>query len=219
MSDSEADPKPACAPTEPSPSPAPEPAPTINIASLKTGGFSTDLEAPMMAWVKGGTSTAAYDLEIKKNEAEAEARRDAQDKDRAIASKPIEEGGGKMFSHNFGHPTDDPKILIRFVNSKKETEFELLCDIGIEQDGSSRWFIFICPDCVSRGIPSGQAQLRVCDNHRHWSLDDRTQGEVIVFDEQIYYSAGRIMDTETLRCPNAHCTLAVKIHNNMMYRV
>jgi hypothetical protein len=173
----------------------------------------------MAAWVKGGTSTLAYDQEIKKNEAEAEARRDAQDRDRAIASVPIEEGGGKLYSHNLGHPTDDPKILIHFVNSKKETQYDLLCDIGIEFDGSSRWFIFICPDCVARGIPSGQAQLRVNDKHRHWNLDERTQGTVIEFDGQIYYSAGEIMDTDVLRCPNAHCTLAVKIHKNMMYRV
>lgn len=207
-------------PAETLPSPAPSPEqPTITITPKREGGFSTDLQAPMMAWVKGGTSTAAYDQEIKQKEAEAEARRDAQDAERRLASVPIEEGGAKMFSHNLGHPTDDPKILIKFVNSKKETQFELLCDIGVEHDGSGRWFIFVCPDCVSRGIPSGQAQLRVSDKHRHWDLDDRTLGEVIVFDEQIYYSAGKIMDTDVLRCPNAHCTLAVKIHNNMMYRV
>lgn len=198
--------------------------PTIVITPQQGGGYSRSLEAPIDAWVRGGTSTSAWDRQIAETEAEAEKRRNQQDADRAICSVPVEQGGGKMFNHHFGHPTDDPKVLVEFVNSKKEVEFKMLCDVGVEHDGSGMWFVFVCPDCVSRGVPSGQAQLRVSDKHRKWFLDQRTLGTPIEWDDgdgnrQFFVSAGQIVDTEVLRCPNAHCTLAVRIHQNRMYRV
>ena len=216
--------KPAEAETLPAPaSESPKPAEII-ISPLSTGGYSNPgIELPMDAWVKGGTRSSRRDREIAETEADAEHRRNVQDQERAIASIPIEQGGGKMFSHHFGHPTDDTKILVKFVNSKKETDFELLCDIGVSGNADFLYFQFPCPDCVSRGVPQGQCQLLVRDNHRKWSLDDRTKGEIIRWRDddglQIYYSAGRIKDTEILQCSNDGCSLCVKIHDNMMYRV
>jgi hypothetical protein len=56
-------------------------------------------------------------------------------------------------------------------------------------------------------------------------LDKKEAGKPIQwmdpFTHQVeyYVSAGQIMDTDIMRCGMPGCTLAVRIHKNMMYRV
>lgn len=189
--------------------------------------FLTGLEKPATAptiIVKGGTTPTSYDNEVRKLEAEAEKRRDELDRDREVCSKPIEAGGGKMYSHFFGHPKDDPKVLVTMVDGTGEPLYKMLCDILIEmlEDKPSMTMIMVCPDCVARGIPQGQAQLRVNDRHRKWYLDDRTKGMPILWEDEngqeMYISAGEIMDSEVIRCSNFNCQFACTIHRGRMRR-
>jgi hypothetical protein len=187
------------------------------------GTFITGTEAPSkqvspIIIVKGGSTPASYDKEIHELEADAEKRRDEQDEARKLCSKPVEEGGGQLYNKWFGHPKDDPKVLIKMVNSKGETEYEMLCELVVEELATSMSLIFVCPDCVERGIPQGQAQVRVNDKHRKFFLDDRTKGQPIMFDGEVYVSAGLITDSETLRCSNFQCGFKCKIHKGCMKR-
>lgn len=207
--------------------PTPPPSkPTIVLGKPGPSGYSAPLSP--IGIVKGGTLSSSYEKHLRETEQEAEARRDAQDAERAATQVPIEQGGAKMFSHNFAHATDSPKTLIHYCSSADDKYgLPMLCDILVENDGSSLKLVFVCPKCILRGVPQGQAQLHIDTKHRFWALDetptktpgDKLKGDMLNFGGDIYVSAGRVMDTEVLRCPNVGCPLCVKIHKGVMYDV
>lgn len=178
--------------------------------------------------VRGGTTSSAWDKEQAKKVADAERRRKEQDEDRKIASIPIEQGGGKMYSHHFADPMFMPRIHVVYVNEKKEPMMDMLCELVQDDTSGDDIFQFICPECVKRGVHSGEAQCTARNTHRKWHLDTREAGKIKHVETvdlvgnpklQPYLCGGTIMDTDVLICPNYNCGAKYKIHKNMMYRV
>ena len=179
-----------------------------------------------MGWVKGGTTSYSWDMQVKAMEADAEKRRAELDRDRANAAAGVVATGTKLHSHNFTDPRTSPKVLLTLVNDRKETQALILADIVISDniDGEMS-IIWPCPDCVERGVPQGQAQNRASNKSRHWALDPKGEGLPIRWEDattgrvEWFISAGTVMDTEIFKCPGVGCSMWVKIHKNMMYRV
>lgn len=182
----------------------------------------------LTAWVQGGTTTSAHDKAMQKFHADAEARRRQHDAEHALASRPIERGGAQMHSANFTAPTD-PRILLRYINSKKETELEILCELPRDDMTGKRMLIICCPECVKRGVPAELSQFTVREEQRKWHVDERTAGKMLSYVDtdyhsgrkykQIYMSAGVVMDSEIFRCPHHNCGVRYQIDNNMLRRV
>lgn len=176
--------------------------------------------------VRGGTTTSAFDNEMAQKMADAEVRREEDEKVKKIGQIPIEQGGGVMYEANFSDPTASPKVLIKYVGKGKEVRMEQLCELVFDDTSGDHMFIFVCPECFNRGIPSGFAQCHVRASHRAWHLDTKTAGEVKAVKNsdnprgiEYYQHAGDIMDSEILRCDGPNCGCAFKIHRNIMYRV
>ena len=182
----------------------------------------------LTTWVQGGTTSSEYDKQVQKLKFDAEKRRREHDAEQAIANRPLEAGGGNMYSANF---TDvfDPRVLLQYVPAREEAKCEILCEL-VKDDVSGDYMLTLpCPECVGRGLPQDQAQFHIRKGNRRWDIDERERGEGKTYVEidywtgnpvkQVYVSAGVIMDTEAFRCPHAMCGVTYKIHKNKLYRV
>lgn len=187
--------------------------------------MSAEAESKLVTMVRGGTSTYANDMAEKQRWSEAEARRDMLERYQRIANTPIEQGGGVMYTKQFADPLSSPRVLLRYVNSKKETIYEMLCELVESDTTGDRILQFVCPVCVERGLHMDVAQCTVRDTHRKWHIDTKNTGEIRRAETvdmrgnkvlEPYTHAGEIMDTEMLTCDK--CSTSYKIHKNMLYR-
>lgn len=206
--------------------PEPHGRPFIAPETLSLDSLPPDQRAKLQVLVRGGTTTSAYDKELQQRMADAEVRRAEADADKKIGQVPIEQGGGLVFEHKLADPMTGPRVLIKYVGTTKEVLMEQLCELVEDDTSGDSMFIFVCPECFRRGIPSGFCQCHVKAKHRAWHVDRRTAGQVLAAKNsdapggiEYYTSAGEIMDTDVLRCDNVNCGSAFKIHRNIMYKV
>jgi hypothetical protein len=132
---------------------------------------------------------------------------------------------GSSHAHSFSgyNPQQRPCCHVKLVNSKKETELDMLVDVILDDASGQRMLVFVCPDCVSNNVPMASAQQCVRDTHRKWFIDERTAGQVFHVEnawgeKEIHISAGDIVDTDTFKCSNPFCRFKCRIHNNLMFR-
>lgn len=179
------------------------------------------LGLPSAVYVKGGGATPSWEetKRIQREEADAEKRRDEQDQERRLAQIPVEQGGAKMYTRTAADPNSTPKVLLKYMTSRGEPRYEFgqpvecLADVIVPPDNPDDLVLtIVCPQCKERGVPQGQCQLKIQQSNRSWHLDNRTAGELIVFDGQPYYSAGKIMDSERFTCPK--CAWSARIHDS-----
>jgi len=178
--------------------------------------------------VRGGTTSSAYDKEMAMRLSEADERRAQDAAERQLGTIPIEQGGALNFERKLADPVESPRVLLAYVGWGKEIIHEQLCEL-VHDDTAAvphNILIFVCPECHRRGVPAQFAQLHVRDMHRRWSIDTREAGQVkavknsaVAGGIEFYTNAGRIMDTDALRCDNVNCGAAFKIHKNRLYRV
>lgn len=178
---------------------------------------------PMDVVVRGGTTSYAHDQLMARQRFEDEARRAESDEDKRLAARQATPGDvAKMHSMNFGTPTTSPVVLLTFVSPKGEVKMDkskpmqMLADVFVGEnmdDPGDLTLNMVCPYCVERGTPQGRAQFKVRQSHRPWHLDVRTQGEFFRFEGQVHRSAGTIMDSAVLKCPNCNWTFRVDKNN------
>lgn len=179
--------------------------------------------APLDVFVQGGTTSSRHDELMMQQRVDDEERRAEADQERALAARKNAAPGdvAKLHNMNFGTPTGNPVVLLTFVSNHGEVKvdkskpMQMLADVvvGMNLDTPNDLsLILVCPYCVSRGTPQGRAQFRVQQSNRGWHLDTSTQGEMFAFEGSVYRSAGRIMDSSLIKCPQ--CSWAFKIDKN-----
>lgn len=183
---------------------------------------------PMQMFVRGGTQTSADERRTHDAWVDAEKRRDIAAAEKTVCSFPVEEGGGKMYTHEFAAPGTQelPKayVLLRFVNSRGEPVYdqgvplECLTDI-IAPDAPAfkdeLMLLICCPVCHER-YPLGDSIMQVRQSNRSWHLDMKHAGELIVFEGRPYKSAGHVMDSEGFTC---RCGTKWRIDKNKIWKV
>ena len=184
---------------------------------------------PLASFVRGGTPTMAHERAVAEQEADAEKRRDIAAEERKIARVPVEQGGGKIYQKLM---TDNPSapqayVLLDYLTSRGEPMMYLgqpiqcLADLtlsgetvksdGFGKLGQEMTLHIVCPACIARGMPQGQAQLTIRQSNKHWQLDTTKAGMPVLFEGAAYPSAGRIVECERFRCP---CGWAARIYDN-----
>lgn len=178
--------------------------------------------------VRGGTTSSAYDNEMAERLSQAEQRRADDEAERHLGTIPIEQGGALNFERKLADPDVHPRVLIAYVAWGKEILHEQLCELVYDdvQDPPAHILILVCPECFRRGVPTQFAQMHVRDNHRSWSIDTRGAGQMKAVSNdavaggiEFYHYAGKIMDTDVLRCDGVNCGAGFKINKNRLYRV
>jgi hypothetical protein len=195
---------------------------TIAEPSATYGGFPADV------FVKGGTTTMRHDMMVQEQEADAERRRDLLDKERQIASLPFEQGGGRLYNNYLtpnpeGLPMEKAKVLLQYLTPSGDVEYnkgkplKCLADVLVGLDPAmptELTLVLVCPKCETK-MPQGQCQIQIRQSNRRWELDQRTAGELIVFEGKPFRSAGTVMESEKFTC--GRCTWTAHIDKNRVW--
>jgi hypothetical protein len=182
---------------------------------------------PLATFVKGGTTTTAHDQREAREWHEAEQRRDLQDAEMRVARKPIDQGGGEMFTSKFLNQEEaqapEAHVLLDFVNRRGEPLYEqgvplqCLADITVATEPAfdgELVLLIMCPKCMER-TKAQNTILQLRQANRMWHLDQKGAGELFVFEGEPYYSAGTVMDSERFTC--AQCSWAARIDKNKIW--
>jgi hypothetical protein len=193
---------------EPTATPNPE---TMSPAENEAQGISEP--NPMLSlsgiqgFVRGGTSTSANDKELEKQFWDAERRRDVAMEERRLANIPIDEGGAKLYTHKLTDTPDVPKayIFLKYLTPQGEDTGErCLADliIGTGDDPIELMLVLVCFKCAKLGIRHhDQMQLQIRQKNRKFQFVPAVGSQRFMFEGQVYYSAGMIMDSEKFTCP------------------
>jgi len=187
----------------------------------KPGGF-----API-GLVKGGTTSGRFDQKVRREEHRAERARDAE-RSRFALQGVHQTSKGLVHSAISQHTSMDqstPRIVLSFLNRDKTNRQQCVCEVMIETkpDGTPRRAVtMVCPRCVARGIPQGQAQLIIRDDHREFWIDEKRNNEVeevISPGEPTEYIVicGTLTTRDRIRCSHHNCDFACRIDNSNVY--
>jgi DNA-directed RNA polymerase subunit RPC12/RpoP len=115
------------------------------------------LDAPMAAWVKGGTTTLKYDLDQEREHAEAEARRDAQDAQQQIVRQNPTEA--RMHSMKLGGRSTSTMIVLGIRHPKdNQILWWQTCELSMQPNDELH-----CMQCGHHWEPTGtHAGLTAC---------------------------------------------------------
>lgn len=182
-------------------------------------------------FVKGGTSTSRYDNEMARRKADADTRRAGQDRMGEIGQRGVRPGeAARLGSQRFLNETT-PRIVLLYLNKDKTVRQECISELieveSKEQGRLDRAFTLVCPRCIARAVPHGEAQMMVRSSHRKFHLDDREgkKNQVVVVRDPYTGApvpvliAGTIYCEEILRCNNYNCDWAVKIADSCVEEV
>jgi hypothetical protein len=188
-------------------------------------GTSRLVDEPLAMFVKDGTSTTASERLYDQGYREAEQRRKEADRDRAIARKPIEQGGGRMYTHQMTSRPDIPRafVLLRYANEQGSPmpPGECLANVLIENWSRPHdlTLVIMCPRCWLGGQKHAQdCQLFIRMSNRNWEFVPASGPKTFKFDDgggpKMYSSAGVVAESEIFHCKD--CSWAARIVNNVI---
>jgi hypothetical protein len=189
--------------------------------------MSEDKKSPSII-IKGGTTSSSFDEEVQRFKKDAESRREVDEKEKKLGQIPIDKGGALLFERRMEDKLTSPRVLLNYVGWGREVIEQQLCELILDDTviPNQHVLVFVCPECVRRGIPMELAQLHVRDSHRAWHIDTRGAGEVKAVSDssveggiEFYTHAGSIDDTEDLACSGFNCGSVYRISKNNLRRV
>jgi len=221
-------PEPPLAPMPPEPEPAPEPEPPP--ADCEKAVDPNPIGVPLDILVRYGTTTSAHDRSVAEQLAESRRRRAEDDAEKRIAKNHgINSGDPSSVASRYSNQfTDNPEIARAYVpltyvtRTGREETHKGVGDIIMVQDPAFEGelaLILFCPSCIEKaGLPPDQSLVTVRQSNRSWHLDQRTSGELCVFEDgSTFRSAGVIMESEAFTC--ARCSWRARIDHNKVWPV
>jgi hypothetical protein len=195
----------------------PEPAP---VATLDATKITTTLI------IKGGTSTSATDRDNEWRRHDAEKRRKEQDAMYAVRDTAAQRGDAvHLGSHQFVNETS-PKLVLDYLNRDGSIRQQAISEITMPPleggaDGQlDMMFTMVCPRCVARGVPMGNAQMMIRNSHRKFFLDERTKGvKTVEFawgQRQVVVVAGTVTVQDLIKCDNVNCDFRCRIDKSQV---
>jgi hypothetical protein len=172
------------------------------------------IEAPVSGWVKGGTTSLAWDNEQARLKAEAEQRRRQEDERQRIAREnPAEAHINEL---KLGGRNSHASIVLELKHARdNEVINYVVCELIVEDDGNLV-LNMACPKCADRGIGDN---FKISQKNRRFELDTRRQGELWVNPRPPHDTAtlaGAITLMEWVKCPNLGCVWKFIIDDNVL---
>lgn len=174
------------------------------------------IEAPLTSWVRGGSTTSAWDSHVAQQKHDAAQRRAVEDsRAQAVAQDPL---GARQYTRKLGGVKDFASIVLQVKHPKDNTVLDYIeCELNADEDGSLI-LIYACYKCALRGVTDN---ITIRQKHRHFELDTRRQGELWVnpITREPRTLAGTITMTEKFTCPNLGCGVRCIIDNSIVREV
>lgn len=192
---------------------------------------TTKPAAPLapLGLVKGGSTSSRFDRTVQREEHRAERARNAERSRRAVAAQGLQQTPQGLVHSTMAEHTsmgrETPRIVLTFLKRDRSIRQQCVCEVlaTVGPDGDPRLSLtMVCPRCVARGIPQGQAQLIIRDDHRKFWIDDKRKGqieEVISPGEPTEYIVicGTITAQDRIRCSHHNCDFVCKIDGSNVY--
>lgn len=198
-------------PTDPAPAPVPD--------------------APQRApdgFVRGGTTTLAWDLSRQELAQQADRRRAQQDnRIAAIESARRNPQSGVMaalLSMQLGSHRN-PVIVLTYKARDSAMDQECIADlVVVSRDGepgeTDLAFVVVCPKCLERTGRQDQSQVLVRQSVRHFWLDETKARQW--FNERYgdyYRVAGNVTTKEAVKCDALGCNWRFRIDDSVLQEV
>lgn len=141
----------------------------------------------MASWVKGGTTSARYDEQLARERADADKRRAQEDQRKQLArDNPLDDmqkvmRTGNVVSQrelNFGGPNHAQAVLgVKHPKDNQILNWQV-CELVLEMGSEDVALCLVCMRCIyTLGRSMQQAQTKILNSHRAFSLDQRTRQE------------------------------------------
>lgn len=193
-----------------------------------------DLVVPRNAWVKGGTTTGAYDRQVAARTFDAEVRRKQQDAEiRAQQTGVLPEhlqskelhgdapGNAKLNSMRLGSSHGHAAIVLGLKHPKDNQILDwITCELIVQPD--ELILNMACPRCAASGEKDRvqDQNIKIHQKNRMFWLDTRRQGEIWVNPldaNEHFVLAGTITSQDWMTCPNRGCGWRFKIDDSVVY--
>ena len=171
------------------------------------------IDAPVSGWVKGGTTSLAWDNEQARLKADAEKRRAQEDERMRIVKENPNEA--RINEVKLGGQSQHASIVLEVKHAKDNTVLDyVICELMVEDEHLV--LNMACPKCADRGIPDN---FKISQKNRRFELDTRRAGELWVNPKPPHETAtlaGAITLLEWVKCPNLGCPWKLIIDNNVL---
>jgi hypothetical protein len=181
---------------------------------------------PLAAFVKGGTTTSAWDIEKQKLYAQSKELREHQDRQR----QAIDDAAGKpniraaLLSQNLMSRAN-PKVVIEYVYGDSALNRECLCEIATapradKPDEQDMILVLVCPRCLARTGRMDDAQIMIRESHRKFWVD-YSKGRVWVnpVDGSVHTLCGNVTLKDKVSCSALGCTWRFAIEDSKLKEV
>lgn len=178
---------------------------------------------PLDVFVRGGTTTTAWDLEKQRQYAQSDELRAAQDR----RYQAIEDAKGKpniaagMLSRQL-LGRGNPLTVIEYVYGDSALNQECLAEIAVaakvdNPDESEMVLLLVCPYCLRRTGRMDDSQVVIRESHRKFWLDTKKarlwRNHV---DGSVHPLAGNITLADRVKCTALGCTWRFRIDDGKL---
>lgn len=173
---------------------------------------------PLTSFVKGGSTTAAWDAEKKRFYKEAETRRAHQDHQREgvrWAAGRQDAAAGLLSLQLSGQ--GNPKVCLIYKGKDSALDQHCLCEVAIT--GPEKMLLaLVCPKCLERTQRMEDSQVIIRSEHRTFWLDP-TRAALWVDPQSglSYQLAGTITTADLLSCSALGCDWKFRIDNSELF--
>lgn len=195
------------------------------------------VEASTTIIVKGGTTSSRYDREMARRKQSAERRRKAQDDMYRIRAEARERGEMARIGTQAFINEASPRLVLHYMNRdgtiRQDCKSEITMVPKISRPSElEATFALVCPRCLARDVPMGEAQMLVREGHRPFTIrEERNQakglpgkGDVVMLEygwgvKEPVMIAGTVSCHDIIRCNNVNCDYAVRIEDSKVWEV
>src|SRR5215471_3308625 len=187
-------------------------------------------------WVQGGSTSSKHDKWMAKRQAEAKARREAEDNKFAVArARPNE---ARIRQHKLGGRKEHPSVVLGLKHPKDQTVQDwMICELVMQPrpdnpDESELMLMMHCPGCImTHGRPADDTVMHIRQSNRMFHVDQRKRdqrklnpvlhmcaGEIWVSPEdknEVVLVAGMVTTDDWCKCPL--CKWEFKIDDSVVY--
>lgn len=179
---------------------------------------------PVTAFVKGGTTSSAWDEQKKRQYAEADARRAHQDHDRRVVAASAGVRGVKsaILSLQLGS-SQNPAVVLTYKAKDSALDQDCVAELiehprDDEPQKMGRILVLVCPECLKRVGRQDDSQTMVKSWHREFWIDETKAGTYVHPETGIVRNvAGTVTTRDLCSCVALGCNWKFRIDDSKLY--
>ncbi len=189
--------------------------------------------APLDMFVKGGTTSSAWDEEQKRLAAQSDYLRQHQDQQFQAIEDAGEQGGALagMLSFQLDQP-GSPKVIIEYCYRDSALNRECIAQIArvahpSDPSQPDLALIVVCPYCLHRTGRQDQSQILIRKSVREFFIRPSTDPDfpeqkkhwINPVDGTFHHVAGTVTTKDAIRCQALGCTFRFRIDDSKLREV